>query len=198
MKYMSVVCSNIVDAVPEVVKWNSWDGEHLRTVHNAYADPILLMTRQQDGLFIDRFKIPFLGFRLKTMVFTTQWDESNQVSFVLTPFFLAKNTINVSKVEDKKTLVRVTYEFSGNFVQSLLFPIFRKMIQKWNKVVWEEDLPLKLRRQKALEYGFIDFQGLPSESSLRFDKSMSYKCEIPVTRTKGIREERHPFFLSGN
>lgn len=195
MKVLKVVCENFVDAKPEVVKWNSWDGEHLRTVHGAYAAPLFLMRRPGDGLFVDRFKIPFLPLRVKTLVFTTQWDNDNQISFTLTPFFVAKNTINVTEIENKRTRVRVTYEFSGNFLQCLLFPVLKIMIKKWNKVVWEEDLPLKLRRQKALEYGVVDYQGLPVDVEDRKDRSEEYKCEIPVKVTGGIMESQHPFFV---
>jgi hypothetical protein len=196
MKILTVVCENIVDAVPEVVKWNSWDGEHLRTVHSAYEVPQILMVSPESGLFIDRFKIPLLGIRLRSMVYTTQWNETAQVSFTLTPFFLAKNTIEVIPLGEKKTRVKVTYQFSGNFLQSLLFPIFKILIQKWNQQVWLEDLPLKLRRQKALDYGFLDFYGLPAEITERQDRSASYKCEIPVTRIKGIVEDSHLFYIS--
>ena len=195
MKTLAVVCENIVDAVPEVVKWNSWDGEHLRTVHAAYSEPQSLLSCPGTGLIIDRFRIPFLGIRFKVMVFATQWNDSTQISYALTPFFLSKNAIEVIPVGDKQTKVKVTYEFSGNFFQSLMFPLFGMLIKKWNKQVWLEDLPLKLRRQKALEYGFVDFQGLPTNVSERSDISLSYKCEIPVTKTKGILEDRHPFYM---
>lgn len=196
MKILTVVCENTVDAVPEVVKWNSWDGEHLRSVHSAYAEPQLLSSNQNTCLFIDKFKIPLIGLRLKSLVYTTQWNDTTQISFSLTPFFLAKNMIEVISIGDSKTKVKVTYQFSGNFFQALFFPIFKRMIKKWNKQVWLEDLPLKLRRQKALKYGFIDFQGLPEAITDRQDRSTSYKCEIPVTKTKGIIEDDHPFYIA--
>jgi hypothetical protein len=196
MKILSVVCENIVDAVPEVVKWNSWDAEHLKTVHSAYDAPQILVSSPGLGLFIDRFKIPILGFRLKSMVFGWQMNESTQISFCLTPFFLAKNSIELIPMGGKKTKVKVTYQFCGNIFQSLLFPIYKIMIQRWNKKVWLEDLPLKLRRQKALEYGFIDFQGLPIEITERHNKSFTYKCDATVVKTKGIAESSHPFYVS--
>jgi len=192
---MKVVCENIVNAVPDVVRWNSWDGEHLKTVHSAYTDPLLLVSRQNESLFIDRIKIPFLGLKVKTMVFTLQMDETTQVSYTMTPFFLAKNTIKLTEIEPKKTLVKVTYEFSGNLFQKILFPIHRILIKKWNGIVWKEDLPLKLRRQKALEYGFIDYFGLPDKLQDRNDISLIHKTELPVKRPSNIRETSHPFFI---
>jgi hypothetical protein len=195
MTTMEVICENVVDVVPEVVKWNSWDREHLRTVHKAYNDPLTLLTRPNDMLFIDRFKIPFLGLGIRTMVFTTQWDETREVSYTLTPFFVTKNTIEVIHLEEKKTKVRVKYEFDGNFFQALCFSLVKRMIIKWNKQVWDEDLPMKLRRQKALEYGFIDFNGIPKDRAKRIDRSINYRTKIPVPTLNDLKEDRHPFSL---
>ncbi len=198
MKQLKVVCENIVDAVPEVVKWNSWDGEHLTAVHGAYSNPKNLYSRKGMGLFLDSFKLPFLNVRLKTIVFTAQDTEDCQVTYTLTPFFLAKNSINVIALGPKRTLVRVTYEFEANAFWSLFFPLIKRMISKWNKQVWAEDLPLKLRRQKALEYGFVDFLGLPNDITQREDRSLLYRCEIPVTKTKGVVEDSHAFYIFRN
>jgi hypothetical protein len=195
VKLLKVICENEVDAVPEVVKWNSWDAEHLRTVHSAYSQPASLISSPGTGLFIDSIRIPVFGFRLQTMVYTTQWNDSTQVSYSLSPFFLAKNTIEVLPLAPKRTRVRVTYEFSGNALQALLFPLVERLIRRWNRQVWAEDLPLKLRRQKALEYGFEDFRGLPDALSSRVDKSLTYRSHIPVIRTRDIAEGRHPFYL---
>lgn len=197
MRLLKVVCENIVDCIPEVVKWNSWDSEHLISIHAAYSNPRLMYMRPGFGLFIDSINIPIFNFKIKTMVFTAQDTEDCQVSYCLTPFFLSKNSINVIPLEEKKTLVKVTYEFEANLLVSLAFPLIKKMIIKWNKQVWMEDLPLKLRRQKALEYGFVDFSGIPDKIENRKDKSLTYKTRIPVPKPKGLIEDSHPFFISG-
>ncbi len=197
MKILKVVCENFVAATPEVVKWNSWDSEHLNSVHGAYDAPKYLLTREGEVLFVDRVKVPFFRIRLKCLVFAIQWDSENQITYTLTPFFLAKNTINVQQINDGTTRVRVIYEFSGNWIQALLFPIFKILIQRWNQTVWEEDLPLKLRRQKALSYGFIDFRGIPDKMEMRKDRTGIYKASIPVPTTRNVEEFSHPFFISG-
>lgn len=197
-KILRVVCVNEVDAIPEVVKWNSWDSEHLRTIHKAYIQPKVLFDGHAEGLFVDSFKIPFIPIRIKTMVFTAQVSESTQISYSLTPFFLAKNSINVQLIGPKKTKVEVKYEFESNIFFALFFPAVKLMIKKWNRVVWHEDLPLKLRRQKALDYGFIDFVGLPIKISERLDRSDCYKTEIPVIKSPGLIETSHPFYNNAN
>lgn len=195
MKYLKVTCENVVDATPEVVKWNSWDGEHLKVVHKAYSNPKLLYSRPGFGLLVDAFKMPLLGIKLRSLVFTVQDSDESQVSYTQTPFFLAKNSITLVKLSEKKTLVKVNYEFEAGFLVSIFFPIIKRYIIKWNDTVWQEDLPLKIRRQKALEYGFVDFVGLPSKIENRVDKSLTYKCEIPVTRTSGLTEDDHVFLI---
>lgn len=191
-----IICENIVDCVPEVVKWNSWDIEHLKVVHKSYSNPLYLLVSPGQMLFIDSFKIPVLNLKIKSMVFSMQWSNDTQVSFSLTPFFIAKNSIKLIEMNEKKTKVQVTYEFSGNYVQKLFFPIFIYLIKKWNHTVWLEDLILKIRRQKALEYGFIDFNGLPEKLEDRYDLSTQYfLSDIPVKVNTEIDEFKHDFFM---
>jgi hypothetical protein len=194
MKYLKVICKNSVNANPEVIKWNSWDGEHLASVHSAYSNPKTLYSAPNNLLFFDVIKIPYLPFKISSMVYTVQNSEFEQVSYTKNLFFLAKNSIKIYQ-KDKKSVVEVTYEFEANLLVSLLFPLIKKQIKKWNKTVWKEDLPLKMRRQKALEYGFIDWVGIPNKKSDRVDKSIDYKTEIPVYRPKGLEQDSHPFCI---
>ena len=53
------------------------------------------------------------------------------------------------------------------------------MIQKWNDVNWDEDLPLKMRRQQALDIGFRDFYGRDLVT-----KKMESSLRLPIARTK--------------
>lgn len=195
MKYLKVVCKNTVNASPEVIKWNSWDGEHLSSVHSAYSNPRTLYSSPNNLLFLDNIKIPYLPLKLSSLVFTAQNSEFEQVSYTKNPFFLAKNSIKIFKQNHKISIVEVTYEFEANFIVSLFFPIIKRQIIKWNNTVWIEDLPLKLRRQKALEYGFKDWIGIPKKQSDRKDISRNYKTEIPVHRPKGLEQDSHPFSI---
>ncbi len=186
----------MVNVVPEVIKWNQWDFEHLKSVHSGYSNPQILVSNKETIVFIDSFKIPFIGIRIKSLVYSTQWTDTVQVSFSKNFLFLAKNTIEIIQISEKLSKVKSTYEFSGNSFQSILFPIYKILIKTWNKNIWNEDLPLKLRRQKALEYGFVDFQGLPINSAERKDISTNYKCHLPVPRIKNIKEVSHEYYIN--
>ena len=57
------------------------------------------------------------------------------------------------------------------------------MVPKWNHQTWEEDLPLKMRRQKVKRLGFKDFKGLPEKTKDRkFQGEIEFK--LPITRLK--------------
>ena len=65
------------------------------------------------------------------------------------------------------------------------------MIPKWNKKVWLEDLPVKLRRQKVLEMGHKDFIGLPEEISHRKNHEIK-KTKLPLARPRNSSRDQHP------
>ena len=57
------------------------------------------------------------------------------------------------------------------------------MIPKWNNKIWNEDLLVKLRRQKILKYNFKDFSGLPDRIVDRnFEGEI--KLFVPIPRPK--------------
>lgn len=198
MRYLKIICKNSVDANIEVVKWNSWDGEHLASVHKAYSNPQALYVNRNIGLSIDSFSVPYIPIKFKTMFFTVQDSNTTQLSYAKNIFFLAKNTISLKKISDKKTVVEVTYEFELNFFMNLFRNLITRYITKWNEIVWKEDLPLKLRRQRALEYGFIDWIGLPMKIKNRKDRSNVFKADTPVKYPMDSGLNDHNFFKKGN
>ena len=135
MKNLIVTCENIVNTTSEVIKWNQWDFEHLKSVHSSYSNPQILVSNKETIVFIDSFKIPLIGVRLKSLVYSTQWTDTIQISYTQTILFLAKNTIELNQLEEKKTKVKVTYELTGNIFQSLLFPIYKIIFQKINNII---------------------------------------------------------------
>jgi hypothetical protein len=58
------------------------------------------------------------------------------------------------------------------------------LVPIWNDRIWKEDLPLKLRRHRALRSGFKDFNGLPDEISQRRAEG-PLKIPLKVPRLKG-------------
>lgn len=170
---------NIIDTYPEIIWWNSWDGEHLVYIHKSYSNPSIKYLNTNISIFEDSIKIPYIGIRLRSLVTILQTDENSQLSFAKNWLFNGYNIIS-TKFINGKTHVKVkytieTYAFISFFFSKLII----KSLKEWNKKIWLEDLPLKNRRDKALQYGFEDFKGLPLNINDRFDKRPTYIAKKP-------------------
>ena len=84
-------------------------------------------------------------------------------SFVLSIFFgvFSKTTSKIIEITKDSCQINTNFKFYLNVRQIILKPLLKFLIHKWNQKLWDEDLPLKLRRQKVLRYNFKDFVGLP-------------------------------------
>ena len=82
--------------------------------------------------------------------------------------------------------------------RAILYPLIKLMIPKWNEATWNEDLPLKLRRQKVKRMNFKDFKGLPKKiKDRKFSGKIDFK--LPITRLSKDKDliEKHPFYNFG-
>ena len=77
------------------------------------------------------------------------------------------------------------YIFKGwkQWLVPIMEPILKRLVVFWNKRQWEEDLPIKLRRQKVMRLGFKDFKGLPNKVEDRTYEG-PVECKLPVPRLK--------------
>ena len=85
----------------------------------------------------------------------------------------------------------MNYKFHLNGWKKILRPILRYLIPIWNKKVWIEDLPVKLRRQKVLQMGHKDFIGLPTDISERKNHEIK-KTKLPIPRPRNSSRDLHP------
>jgi hypothetical protein len=93
----------------------------------------------------------------------------------------------VSKLEMKyiqlapqKTLLHNLYSLDVPIFFFPLRSLIPKMIKKWNDINWSEDLPLKMRRQRALDWGSEIFM-----AEIRIAKATLHPldCHLPVRKT---------------
>src|SRR5690606_20599371 len=85
----------------------------------------------------------------------------------------------------------MNYKFVFRGWRKLLAPLLRRLIARWNAQVWEEDLPLKLRRQKMLRHGFRDFVGLPERiGDRRHDGPIEFRLPLPRFPESAVDELR--------
>jgi hypothetical protein len=182
-----------IECSAEVAKWNYWDHEHLDVIHEGYEKVDILYENNNFSFGISTLKIPVIPFlTAKSPLFLVQHDENTQFTFASQFGVLSKTTIKVNPQTRSSCKIVMNYKFYLNGWRIILKPILSRLIPIWNEKVWQEDLPVKLRRQKIIDMGFKDFWGLPKNINERnFNGNIEFK--LPIPRPKNSTRDRHPF-----
>ena len=173
-----------IDASVASCMWNYWDHDHLAVVHKNYLSAKIIYENDNSAIYLLRYQalIPF--FRTNSLNVMVRTD-TNTLKAVNQGFLgtLAVTTIKMDQITSERTRITMTYKFLLSGWKTLFRKILPPLIERWNKQVWEEDLELKLRREKVLRYGFKDFQGLPKDiEDRKFDGDLI--CNLPIQRHK--------------
>lgn len=181
----------IAECSAEVAKWNYWDQEHLDIVHDGYVRSDCLYEKDNIFFATHYIKAPLIPFIIiQTPIFLVQHDERTMYSIVQQLGIISKTTITIDPINDNCCKINMNYKFYLNGWRKILRPILKKLIPIWSEKVYKEDLPIKIRRQKFLSYGFKDFVGMPE---LKDRKEVSIKKTIlPVKRPKKSANNQHP------
>lgn len=183
---LKVVCSQSAPISIDVAQWNYMDPEHLQVVHSGYSDVQILFEDGHNSLTRTRVKIPIVPFvRLNTVMFVSFLDSRTQVTYSQQFGIWSRTTIKCIEVAPSETLIEMTYEFELVGWKTIFAPYLRRGIPKWNKRVWDEDLPLKLRRQWVLDNGFRDFQGFSQIQTPAKNNSFLLPLARPVDSPVG-------------
>jgi len=176
-----------------VVQWNYVDGEHLSVVHSGYSNVSVLYEDGSNSLTRANLSVPVLRFiKLPSTIFVSFPSENTQVTYAHQMFIWSKTTISLRKITERETSVKTIHEFDLTGWRSILYFPLRVLIPRWNQTVWEEDLPVKLRRQQMIDLGFRDFVGLPETAPAADD--LSVDTVVPLRRPDDSPISRHPFF----
>jgi len=153
-----------IDVSKDVCLWNTWDHEHLYFVHKQFNKAKILAESNKSVAIETEMKVPFLPIRLKGLHLLFEIEDNNVLVIDTLPFGVRVKLLMQYVVLDKcKTKLINNYEID---LPWFLFPmslVLKKIIPKWNEVNWLEDMPLKLRRQKALDLGFKDYYGITKD-----------------------------------
>ncbi len=170
MKIVEKKIQRVIPVSTATVLWNYLDFEHLSVVHKNYTNAEFIYEDEHVVLEMLSFKIPFFSFlHSNSLHFFVKKSPQELVAFNLGLFGIPSITrIQIHELEQQQSEITVTHRFILRGWTQLLAPLFPKMIERWNKQVWNEDLPLKLRRQQMLNWGFRDFIGLPSTLEERY------------------------------
>ena len=163
-----------------VCLWNTWDHEHLYFVHKQFEFAKMLYEDSHVAFIRTKVKIPFLPIYLNCLHTMTSLKNGDVMVIDTLPFgMLSKLEMRYIELGPKRTKLHNLYTLD---VPIFFYPIKNlvpKMIQKWNDINWDEDLPIKMRRQQAIDMGFRDFYGRDVSN-----KKSDVFLKLPLARTK--------------
>jgi len=149
-----------VDVSREVCLWNTWDHEHLYFVHKQFQFAKMLYEDSHVAFIRTRVKIPFFPIYFNCLHSMTSLKNGDVLVIDTLPFgVISKLEMRYTEISSRKTKLHNLYSLD---LPLFLYPLrffIPKIIQKWNDINWSEDLPLKIRRQQAIDLGFRDFHG---------------------------------------
>ena len=190
---MKIVTTNLkreINASKDVCLWNHRDHEHLTMIHKGYHKTNLIYENNTVAFFEEYVTLPGLSFLpIKTIVFLTNTNNPDGSTTVSTygkqlGIWSLSEATYLEKEEDK-TEIELSYTFYLTGIFKFIPGFFRYMSKRHNKRAFEEDIPLKLRRQKVKELNFKDFGGSEIDSNFK----------LPLKKLKISPVLQHPIFL---
>tara|TARA_A100001011_G_scaffold271880_1_gene281180 strand:- start:1136 stop:1720 length:585 start_codon:yes stop_codon:yes gene_type:complete len=170
----------VVNASKDVCLWNTWDHEHLFYVHKQFNSARILHENSTCAVLETKIKIPFLPIFMKSIHCLYEIADRNVLVIDTMPLgILARVEMLYKELSEKETMLTNNYNLSVPFYFYPFKGILKYFILKWNKINWEEDMPLKVRRQKAIDLGFRDFRGIVGE-----ERGRKQSVRLPIPRSK--------------
>ena len=164
--------------------WNQWDHEHTLVVHGeSWLDGKLLYEDERTCIAFVTIRVPVFSFLTSTAMNVNLKYYAHTMYTINLGLFGIPSITKITIREDPPDHIthHTTYTFFLRGWRRLLAPLLSPMIARWNARVWEEDLPLKLRRQKMLRHGFRDFVGMPEKVADRRCDGL-LECRLPIKR----------------
>ena len=200
MKILSRTFKRKVNSSLNVCLWNHWDCDHINYVHKGfYTESEIFYEDDRFVLIFHSLKVPLIPFlKINTIDVTVLKDKNTVCTYGFQFGIPSLSTAKYKEIAKDKCLVEVNYKFKFTGLNILFYPLIKYLIPRWNERTWNEDLPLKLRRQKVIRMNFKDFRGLPKKIKERkFLGPIDFK--LPITRLKKNDNKltKHPFYNFG-
>jgi len=185
---------------PEINVWNIFDSEHppymhgkRRTGEGMEASTILYENKEMN-ISLDTQKFPLFGFlKYRTVMCHVAFPDNSVTQY--SSFFGVPTLQKYSaiKVDEKNTKFTIeTFFYLTGLWRFLRRPI-RFYVERWLSNTWEEDLEMKLRRDKFIKLGFRDMIGLPKNIDDRNSKNIQ-SFKLPLIRITNDGDS-HPFSI---
>ena len=200
MKILSTTFKRKVNCSASICLWNHWDNDHINYTHKGiYSDSEIFYEDDRVVLFFHSLKIPLIPFlKISTIDMTVLKDKNTVCTYGFQFGIPSLSTAKYKDIAKDKCLVEVNYKFKFTGLKILLYPLIKFLIPRWNERTWNEDLPLKLRRQKVKRLNFKDFKGLPNKiRDRKFTGAIDFKLPISRLQKNDKKLTKHPFYNFG-
>ena len=177
----------------DVLLWNYWDDEHLIPVHAGYESAKVLYMGKNFQLIWFKTKAHIIPFTIPTLAFAIQHSTYQQFTYAMQFFLVSKTEISIEPKSSESCILSVKYKFLVPRFIPFAKSILRSLIPKWFERAYEEDLQLRMRRQRVLSAGFKDYKGMPSHFN-ESNPGKSYKFKQPLLPAPGSPLLDHPFY----
>ena len=185
MKVLEIEFLREAECAAEVAIWNYWDLEHPEFVHEGMHPKHVLHESSDFCIGIDTVRLPYLPFlRTSSLFVMTRQDKETCINYSTFFGILTIQTQRITEPREDSCVTHYRFQFYLEGWKRILTPLIKRFVPFWNERGWNEDLAMKLRRQKVLRWGFQDFKGLPDEIAKRvYDGPITTK--LPIPRLKG-------------
>jgi len=200
MKILSSTFKRKVNCSASVCLWNHWDGDHINYTHKGiYTESEIFYEDDRVILFFHILKVPLIPFfKISTIDMTVLKDKNTVCTYGFQFGIPSLSTAKYKDIAKDKCMVEVNYKFKFTGLKILLYPLIKYLIPKWNERTWNEDLPLKLRRQKVKRMNFKDYKGLPNKiKNRKFTGPIDFKLPISRLRKSDSKLTKHQFYNFG-
>ena len=194
-----------MDCSKEVVIWNYFDHEHVVGTHYKYYDKFNIVAEKDDWT-PGRALLQAADHRpqdLVVRVHVPREPQPDSLDPVREDRPGPRSDDHLTDIGPDRCLVATEYRLKAPFFFKLLAPLWKRITDRWFINTWDEDAPMRLRRQKVWNLGFRDFVGIHYVNQKKpqpegVPSNRPYPVQLPVPKTKGRKdgEYERPFATS--
>jgi hypothetical protein len=189
-----------MDCSKEVVIWNYFDHQHVVGTHFKWYSRYKIVAEQNEWSLVERFyKLPVIGLNTSSYGFMFLENPNVIRSYQFGKLGLVLDqTILFKDLGPDRCLVTVEYRLEAPAVFKILEPVWRRITEQWFINTWEEDAPMRLRRQQVWRLGFRNFSGIDyinkkTAKPVDLPHDRPYPIELPVPKTPNDLDQVRPF-----
>ncbi len=188
-------CEKEMACSREVVIWNYFDHEHVVGTHFKNYSRFKIIAEKNDWSLVERFyRLPIIGLQTSSHGFMFLENPNLIRSFQYgRSGFVLDQSISIQDLAPERCLVTSEYRLTVPFFFKPFEFLWRRISERWFLLTWDEDAPMRLRRQKVWKLGFRNFVGIDyinkkTAKPADLPSERPYPVELPVPKTPGHKD----------